>query len=189
MKGLKLSKVSWLILSAGVFVVILAGLGITHAQQSEEETRLADELLTVEMRLNNVNVSQLQQQYEELQAQVEDSENQLDAVKDRLQQSIESVDVTERFFVIADNCDVEVVNINTTAISEDMLLDTIGCISISITAAVTGDLNDIIDFIISLNSGFATGYVRTSQISIPEDTSENVSTAGVQMTVYSYEGS
>jgi len=188
MKSLKLSKVSWLILSTGVFLLILLGLGVTHSQQSEEQTRLTDELTTIEMRLNNVKVSQLQQQHEELQAQVQDSENQLNTVKNRLQQLIDSVDVTDKFFVIADNCDVEIITISTTAISEDMLLDTIDCISISVTASVTGTVDNLINFILSLNSGFATGYVMSSQISIPEESSDNTSTAGINMIIYSYEG-
>ena len=44
MKGLKLSKTSWLILSAGVFIVVLAGLGLTRSQQMKEQTKVADEL-------------------------------------------------------------------------------------------------------------------------------------------------
>jgi hypothetical protein len=33
MKGIKISKTGWIILSAGIFVVVLAGLGITRSGQ------------------------------------------------------------------------------------------------------------------------------------------------------------
>jgi len=186
MKGLlKLSKISWLILSAGVFLVILAGLGITRSQQFQEENALTEELGLSEARLNNIQVAQLQQQNDELQQRIKDSQEQLDIVKERLHQPVESVDVTDKFFVIAENCDVLVMNLSTTTISENILGD-IDCSSISISASVQGDLDDLIDFIISLNNGFATGCVRTAQISFSTTGIDEGLSSSIQMIVYSY---
>ena len=44
MKLLKLSKTSWLILSAGVFIVVLGSLGIARSQQLQEKGTLDEEL-------------------------------------------------------------------------------------------------------------------------------------------------
>ena len=56
MKKLKLSKTSWLILAAGVFIVVLVGLGLTRSQQIREQSGLDDELSVTQKRLDNLQV-------------------------------------------------------------------------------------------------------------------------------------
>lgn len=186
MKGLKLSKASWLILSAGIFIVILAGLGVTRSQQLKEQTQLDEELNLSTMRVDTIQVTGLRPQLEELQQKIEEGEALLTDAKDRLRQTVVSADVTDKFFVIAEYCGVEIMTLGTTQKSTHAVAG-IDCSTISITTTVEGELADIIDFIISLNEGFTTGNVQSAQISIPEDT-DSLPTAGLQMVVYSYEG-
>jgi len=187
MKGLKLSKTSWLILSAGIFIVVLAGLGVTRSQQLQEQTQLDEELSLSSMRVDSIQVADLRPQLEELQQRLEESEAQLIEVKDRLHQTVVSADVTDKFFVIAEYCGVEIMNLGTTQKSTHAV-EGISCSTISITTTVEGEVASIIDFIISLNDGFTTGNVQSAQISIPEDSSDSEPLASIQMVVYSYEG-
>ncbi len=184
---MKLSKISWLILSAGVFIVVLAGLGLTRSQQLQEQTRLDEELVITETRLNNLQVTQLRQQQEELQEQLDENIIELAEAKDKLRWPIASVDVTDEFFSIAHYHGLEVMRLSTSTIKPEMLT-VIGCSTISLTASVTGDLSDVINFIISLNNDFTTGIVESINISIPETSSENQPSANIQMIIYSYEG-
>ena len=186
MKGFKLSKTSWLILSAGIFIVVLAGLGLTRSQQLEEQTKLEEDLTLSTMRVDKIKVTQLRPQLDELQQRIEESESQLNEAKDRLRQTVVSVDVTDKFFVITEYCGVELQNMSTSVISS-RTIEGIDCYTTSITATVTGELPNIIDFIISLNGGYTTGYVQSTQISIPDESSDNESTVNIQMVVYSYE--
>lgn len=187
MKGLKLSKTSWLILSAGIFIVILAGLGVTRSQQLKQQTQLEEELNLSTMRVDKIQTAELRPQLEELRQRVEESEAQLQEAKDRMNQTVESADVTEKFFVIAEYSGVEIMTLTTTAIST-YKLQGIECNTISINTLVEGELPNIIDFIISLDEGFTTGNVETAQIIIPEESSDEAPTANVQMIVYAYEG-
>lgn len=191
MKGLKLSKTSMLILSAGIFIVVLASLGLTRSQQVQEQTKLDEELSITEVRLSNVQIAQLLQQQAELQAQIDESTIQLTEAKNRLRQTVESIDVTDEFFSIAHDCDVLINNISTTTITTEEL-EGVNCSLIAIDSLVTSDVSNLIDFVISLNTDYTTGVVKSVQISIPETSEESEGcerpSAVVRMVVYSYEG-
>jgi TolA-binding protein len=183
MKNLKLSRTSWLILSAGIFIVVLAGLGLTRSQQIEEKTKLEEELSINEMRLNKFNVTQLQQQRDELQEQLDDNTMRLNMAKYSLSATVQSLDVTDEFFFIASKCNVTVNSISSSSIGSDSIRG-IGCSTISLNASVSGELSNMIDFIISLNHDYTTGYVKSAQVSVSEENSS----ASIQMIIYSYEG-
>ncbi len=190
MKGLKLSKTSWLILSAGIFVVILAGLGVTRSQQLQEQSKLEEELGLSTMRVDTIQVSHLRPQLEELQQKLDESESQLNEVRDRLRQTVVSVDVTEKYFAIAEYCDVVIENISNTTISSGTI-GGVSCFETSISATVTGEVEDIVNFLIGLNEGYTTGYVQSTQITIPDESDESIdseASASFQLVVYSYEG-
>jgi hypothetical protein len=193
MKGLQLSKTSWLILSAGVFLVVLAGLGLTRSQQLKEQNKLGDELTLAENRLGAIKTAQLSQQLEDLSVKVEEGEAQLKEAQARLRQTVVSVDVTDEFFKIAEYCSVNVTNLSTTTISQTGY-EGITLSMISLTATVEGKKNNIINFIISLNNGYATGNVQTAQVTLHETYSEDQTeeseedTTTVSMIIYSYEG-
>jgi len=186
MKRLKLSKTSLLILSAGVFIVILSGLGLTRSQQLSEQTLLDEALAITTSRLNNLEAPQLEMEEAELQRRLDETMAEFEEVKDRMRQTVVSADVTDELFRIAEYSNVEIMTMITSAQS-DGKLGAISCLTTSINTNVRGSTSDLIDFVLNLNSGYTTGIVRSVNISIPEDAqSENASAA---MSVYSYEGS
>ncbi len=193
MKGLKLSKTSWLILATGVFIVVLAGLGLTHSQQLKEQTKVADELNLSEKRLGTLQTAQLSQQLENLRGKLEESEAQLKEAQTRLRQTVISVDVTEEFFKIAEYCSVNITNLSTTTIAQTKF-EGITCSTISLSASVIGKATNIVNFIIGLNNDYTTGNVQSAQVTIEAPTEEDgtsepdSSTASVSMIIYSYEG-
>jgi hypothetical protein len=187
MKGIKLSKTSWLILAAGVFIVILAGLGLTRSQQLSEQTLLDEALAATTSRLSMLEVSQLQLEEAELQQRLDETMVEFEDVKDRLRQTVVSVDVTDELFRIAEYSDVEIMSMMSSA-QADGKLGPISCLTTSISANIRGNTSDLIDFVLNLNSGYTTGIVRSVNISIPEETSDN-STAAITLSIYSYEGS
>ena len=193
MKGLKLSKTSWLILSAGVFIVVLAGLGLTRSQQLKEQTMIDDELTLSEKRLDTLQTAQLSQQLEILKGKLEESQVQLKEAQIRLKQTVISADVTEKFFRIAESCSVNVTNMSTTSIAQAKY-ENITVSTIALNAGVTGKATSIVDFVIALNNGYITGSVQSAQISFAEPEEEeglvesDSSTATVSMIIYSYEG-
>lgn len=184
---MKLGKTSWLILSAGIFIVVVASLGLTRSQQIQEQGQLDEELSIAEMRLNQLQVKQLRQQQEELQGQLDESKIQLMAAKDKLRQTVESINVTDEFFEVAQSCGVEVASISSSSIESEKLGGII-CSVITLNAVVAGEVPNLISFVIKLNNDFTTGIVKSAQISIPEATNPDEPSANIEMTVYAYEG-
>ena len=183
---MKLSKTSWLILAAGIFIVVFASLGITRSQQLQEQEQLDDELTIAEMRLNKFQVKQLRQQQGELQKQLDESTMQLTAGKDKLRQTIDSISVTDEFFEIARSCSIEVVGISSSNIGSEELGNIVYSM-ITLNATVAGDTSNLISFVIRLNNDFTTGIVKSAQISIPEMADDRPS-ANILMVVYAYGG-
>lgn len=184
---MKLTKTSWLILSVGIFIVVVIGLGLTRSQQFQEKGQLDEKMSIAEKRLNNLQVKELREQQEELQGRLDASTRQLMAVKDSLRQPVESIDVTDEFFAVAYSCGVEVMGISSSGIKNEKLGD-LACSAISLNARVTGEVSNLISFVIKLNNDFTTGVVKSAQMSVPETVYEGKSSASIQMVVYAYKG-
>lgn len=185
---MKLSKASWLILSAGIFIVVIGALGLTRSQQIQAQGQLDDELGVAELRLSKFQVDQLNQKQADLQKKLDESNKQLAVAKDKLRQSIESVDVTEEFFKIAQSYSVNVTSLSSSSIGAEKV-NGIACSVIKMSGVVAGEVPDLIGFIISLNTDFTTGVVKSVGMSISEATEESEpSVSNIQMTVYTYKG-
>ena len=166
MKKLKISKTSWLILSVGVFVVIVVGLVLTRSQQLQEQSQLDEDMSIAEMRLDKLQVKQLGHREEELQAQLDESKLQLAAAKDSLRQTVESIDVTDKFFAIAQSCGVEIMSISSSSIKSEKL-GGINCFKITLSVVAEGEVDNLISYVIKLNNDFITGIVESAQITVP----------------------
>ena len=181
MKGLHLSKTSWLILSAGVFLVVLAGLGLTRYQQMQEQNTLGDELELSEKRLAALKTAQLSQQLEDLRVEVEENQAQLEEAQARLHQTVLSVDVTDELFKIAEYSSVNITEMSTTTISQAEY-EGITLSTISIAAKVSGTDENMVKLVASLNNDYVTGNIEVAQISFCQE--ETI----INMIIYSFEG-
>jgi Type II secretory pathway, component PulF len=115
MKLLKLSKVSWLILSAGVFIVVLGSLGIARSQQIQEKGTLDEELRISTNRLEGLQTSLgSRERLDALQQRIEEEQLLLDEARKRLDQTVVSVDVADELFAIADYCGIIITGASTT---------------------------------------------------------------------------
>ena len=140
MKKLKLSKMAWLILSAGIFVVVLAGLGFTYSGQKSEQKTLKADLEISKTRLQKTqDAGTQQQQIDQLEERLADSQTRLNEAKGKFVQAILSVDVTEKFFQIAESSGVLVRNFGTTDIQSAKVAG-VNCSKISMHGTVEGEL-------------------------------------------------
>ena len=187
---MKLSKTSWLILTAGILIVAVASLGIAHARQLEEHEQMSDNLTVAEMRLSKLQTRELSSQKEELEKQLSQITPQLETAKDVMHQTVESITTTDSLFEIAEACDVVVMDVSSSDISSDTLADR-SCLVIALTARVEGDVSNLINFIVKLNTDFAAGVVKSADIDIPEATDEKnaeIPSARIQLVVHTYQG-
>ena len=187
MKGFKLSKISWLILGTGVFLVILVGLGVTRSTQLKEQSALDSELKTAQSLADKVQTADLQEQIQDLQGQIDEAKTQAEEAKLRLDQTVISADVDEKFFNIAQYSNVKIVNVSMTNISNDKVSG-VDLSKTTVSSTVTGALSDIINFVINLNNGYPTCLVNSVSISMNQDQEAvGQATGSIQMAVYSYE--
>lgn len=187
MKYLKLSKTGWLILGVGLFIVVMAGLGITRSQQSQEQGRLSDELAVSQESLAALQTSGLQSQLADLQKKAQEEQAKLEAAQGQMDQTVVSASVTDKLFSVARSCGVLVTNFSSSPV-ETSVYQGIDLSTTSLNVAVEGELPALIDFVESLNHDFTTGVVKAAQIDIPPVSSNETSKASIQMTIYSYEG-
>ena len=140
------------------------------------------------MRLDKLQVKQLNDQEAELQAQLDESILQLEAASAELDQSIVSADVTEKFFDIAQSCGVEVTTVNSSKIREDKLGE-VNCLTVTLNAVAKGSLSNLVNFVIKLNNDFSNGQVNSARMSIADDSTDETSSVSVSVAVYTYMGS
>jgi hypothetical protein len=183
--NMKISKASWMILAAGVFIIILAGLGMTRSGQINEYDTLVTDFNLASTRLNNQQTGNIQTEINEYSQQLIDVKDQAEEAKRKLDQTVVSVDVAEKFYEIADYCGITVGSLNTSTIAYQSYSG-IPCYTVSVAATLTGEKQKLIDFVIALNNTFTTGYVTAAGFAINEDDLSNIN---IQMTVYSRTGS
>ena len=190
MKGIKLSKTSWLILSAGVFIVVLAGLGVTRNQQMEQQSVAEEQLELAETRLNKYDLTQLRYRVDELSRLVDEKKAEVEESRDRLDSTVVSADVVEQIYAIAVFSDVIILDLSDSPIVNESLSG-VKVQQTALSARVTGELGNIIDFITNLNHNFTTGYTVNAQITVlnvVDDDDIHANASGtVQVFVYSHE--
>jgi hypothetical protein len=182
---MKISKASWMILAAGVFIIILAGLGMTRSGQINEYDTLVADFNLASARLNNQQTGNVQTEINEYSQQLIDAKDQAEEAERKLDQTVISVDVADKFFEVADYCKVTVSAVSTSTIAHENY-GSIPCYTVSVAATVSGDRQMIIDFVIALNDTFSTGYVTAAGFSFSDDNTGNLN---IQMTVFSRTGS
>jgi len=201
---LKLGKTSWLVLSLGIFIIVFSSLGLARFQQVGDKTQIQDELIIAGNRLNNLQLKELYSQQEEMEEQVKQGEAQAEMAKAILRHPIVSIEVTDVIFQIAAANNVEIASIGSSDIDKGTLED-ITCDRIRLNISVNGEVEDIIDFVTSLNEDYATGLADSAVIKVT-GTLESLGEAGgaptgnvtaeadgqslgnVNLTIYSYQG-
>jgi hypothetical protein len=190
MKNLKLSKTSWLILSAGVFIVILAGLGLTRSQQLQDLSTSTQELQIAAKRLSTMDTTDLKAQVDSLQEQITLGQADLADATSRLNKSVVSADVAEEFYSIAEASGVVVNSFTSTPVSAQSLQG-IPVSETAVSGQVKGTLKQVIDFITNVNTSFRTGYVKSASLQLdtppePGMDADADTNASIQLIIYSY---
>ena len=196
---MKLSKKSLLVITAGIFVIALIGLGMVHYQQVQQHNQLNEELTLAQMKLNGFQLAQLSDQQGELEEQLSQATSQFEAVKAMLSQPVGNIAASSILFDFAEAHELEVTEMTSSGpVTEN--LEEVTCSVISLTAKVEGDVHNLVSFVAKLNSHFTTGVVKSVEINIPETTDEGEgegeeeeqekekASADIQLVVYTHQG-
>lgn len=196
---MKLGKTVLIFLASGIFVVLVAGLFMAYSQQSQEQSQLHQELYLARLTIAKYSPGKLSLQQRELESQLTHTESQLRAVKANLRQSIESIEVTDTLFEVAETSEVEIIEIGSPGLTSKEL-EGITHSVLSLRAKVEGDVPNLIDFILELSRKFPSSMVESVEIDVPEVTEEEAETGGeeieepakpsavLKLSIYTYEG-
>lgn len=184
---MKLSKTGWLLLVIGVFIIILVGLGTVRAQQVHQQNELKEELALTQSKLQGIQLEQLSYRQEELERQLNQNDSQSDTAKAILSQPMGSITISDILFQIAEANSVNITEINSSGLGSEQLAG-ITCSVLAFTVRVVGEVADLVGYITSLNHNLATGIVKSTEINIPETTSDNKPSANIRVVIYTYRG-
>lgn len=184
---MKLTKTSWLIITIGIFIIAFTSLAAVRYRQISQQKQLNDELASVELELTKVQPEQLSSQYQELERRLSQTLAQLETAKAEFSPPIESIDTNDILFDIAREYGVRVAQIT---LSDDSSYNSNGVAYSIETFSVTieGNTLSLINFITRLNNDLATGVVKSVAISIPGMSSEENTSADIQLIMHTYRG-
>jgi hypothetical protein len=81
---MKISKASWMILGAGVFIIALAGLGVARSGQVQEQKKVTADLAVNTARLNKLQITPAPPQTGELEEEIKDTQSLTEEIKAKL---------------------------------------------------------------------------------------------------------
>ena len=190
---MKLGKKAQIFLAGGIFVVLMASLFMVYYQQGQERSRLSDELSLVQLTLARFSPEKLSAQQRILESRLTRTELEFATAKSRLRQSIESIDITDTLFEVADTHNVEIIGIDSPGVTGEEL-EGVSLSILSLTVVVEGDVSNLVNFIIELSEQFPTSVDSAVEILFPtsvdesEETEVETPTASIELRIHTYEG-
>jgi len=187
---LRVKKTRWPIVIAGiVLAAILSSLGVVQAQQITEKNRLDSEITSAEESLAEFRTSQGVYLLDEMEESLSETSDALDEAKAQLSESTDSIEVNDILFNIAAICGVVLNDITIAPVSTENSLVDVPCTTLSVTTIVEGEVPQLLDFVMMLNTDVTNGVVESARISVPLETEEQEQPkADVKMVIYYYEG-
>ncbi|HEY82254.1 MAG TPA: hypothetical protein G4O01_03075 [Dehalococcoidia bacterium] len=186
MKPIKLSRTGWLILTFGLFIIMLAGLGVVRFQQVSQQEALKEKLELVQTKLARIQTEKLSQRQKELEQELSQTLAEAQAAKEILSQPLNSLAISDLLWATAQASGVEIAELSSPGMSTAEL-EGVPCSVLSLTTRVEGELTGLVDFITGLNDALVSGVVKSAQINIPPP-GEAKPSASIELAVYSYQG-
>ena len=183
---MKLSKTAWLILIIGIFVLASGSLYWLYLQEEREQQELSQTLSNTQTTLPVLAAERahLESTLTELEDRLAQVTSQLKTAKAVFPNtSVQSIEVDELLFGIADNFGLEMMLITATAPSEhqvqvkveDIEVGDVTYLLTSFSVQLKGQVDDILDFVDTVvnHSDFTTATVELVSITVPNPVSEN----------------
>jgi len=179
---LSLGKTRWpVVVVVVVLAAVFGSLGAVQARQSAEKTRLEQEISALEE-----NITEDLQQRSQRDSSTETSA-ELEAAKAQLSIQTDSIDANEALFEIARRYGVMVTE---TMVANESAADLAGvtCSTLPVTVSVEGEVLQLVEFIMALNTEVPNGLVGEARASVPSASSDALPWADVSLAIYSYQG-
>lgn len=188
---MKLSKIGWWILGIGFFVIAAAVMVALHASQSSDLKQLQENVDLTQTVLNTLVAGRedLTGQLAQMETELGEAETAYFQSKTKFPDEVPSIEYDEEIFSIANDNDLEVMNLNASEPHENKLED-IPFANTIFEVEVRGTVAHILNFIDDVANGeyFDSADVETVALEVPEIGQEEQPAAIIKITIYSYEG-
>jgi len=213
---MKLGKTAWIILVSGIFIIAIGCVYWLYLQEGPKQTELNAQLSVVQAQLPKLAAERasLESTLTELEDKLAQVTSQLKTAKAVFPASVQSIEVDELLFGMADNWGLEITSLTASEPSDlevEVEVEMEGIEVEDITYLVTyfavdvdGEVTDILDFIhtIVTHRDFDTATVELVNITVPEPLTEaekeelseeelaerEIPSARINIDIYSYQG-
>jgi hypothetical protein len=160
---MKLTKTSWIVLIVGVLVIAAGCLGWIYSQQLDRQKQLDIQFSAAQKKLALINLDDLNSQKEQINQQIAQLNALLAEKKARLQAPENSINTTNAILEDAKSHRIDIQSITSPGQSGEQLAGT-DMDTLAIDIRFTGNINDIVNFAISLNEKFPTSIENLVQM-------------------------
>jgi hypothetical protein len=160
---MKISKISWLFLIAGIVVIAALSLGMTHSSQSDQQRQLRDQLTAAQKNLASMDTGALVAKQTQLNDEIARAAAQVNATKGQLTSNWDGIDAISAVLGLAAQRNLDVPSINAAPVGAEQLGGA-PCTTVSLNLQVAGTLPDVRDFILALTQKFPTAWVKSDQL-------------------------
>ena len=216
---MKFSRTAWLVLIIGIFVIAIGSIYWLYMQDGREQEQLSQTLSTTQATLPKLasERTNLEGTLTDLEDRLAQAISQLRVSKAVFPASVQSIEIDEMLFGIADNWSLEITNLTATEPSdtpvspeiedieaEDIEVEDVNYQLTSFTVEMKGQVSDILGFFDSVvnQRDFTTAAVELVTIVVPEPVSatereqltadeiedRETPTATINIVIYAYKG-
>lgn len=187
--GIKVSKRVWVLLSVGIFLVLLVTLGMAYRTQAREQGQLNKQITAAEEATTRISLAELEAKEAEFKAQLAVADAQTAAIKADLNQSTNGIAAADALLQIAAKARVNLTEVASAAAAVQKV-ETLNCAVLPLSVKVEGEIQNLMTFILSISQTFATGIIRSVDVNIPPtgDAAQlGRSKASIVLNIYCYE--
>ena len=205
---MRLSKIAWLILGAGVFIIGMVLLVMLYSNQASDEEQMEQSLAEAQALLPQLMAQSedWQNQLNELQSQLAEEGSALEQSMERFPETAESIEYSEELFMIAHDHNLEVVKIEARLPREEEVKDTpiiylVTELTVEVSPATAppsplttsyldATVDDMLDFIDTIVNGgyFTAATVEKVVFEIPEVSEAEKPMAIIKLNICACEG-
>jgi len=171
------SKKVWIIVGIGIFAIVLGSLYTLYVRETGEREQLSDRLSVAEALLPGLTAAR-----EELEDRLAQATSLVNKNQAEFPESVESIEYGEDLFEIADDCNVDITSIGASMPTGKK----VGTVTYSVspfTVAVSGDVDDILDFIYAIRTGDDFQLPWSAEVT---SVSTDLSSATINLNIYGY---
>jgi len=174
-KPMKISKTARWILTIGILVILLGGLGLNYARQKTEQGELNASIAQAQQDFIKYTREHPEQQYtaqkEDLQTRLNQANSRIAALQGEFESPTESIEINDALFEAADEANVTITKLTSSSPKEEDIKGiTYHAFTLSITAK--GEVVALLNLVDKVSQRFSTSEISSVKIDVPEEEEE-----------------